>query len=944
MRKYLGPTFRSSFEDVKKPLLDSIDKELSIISETTPPAPVKTFRGAEELKSSPGGATVELPREDFSAKITKKVIADLEDSQWKTKLDVLTSLSTALRTECKSLIGPELGNLPLALKSKFSDKTKNVQKAAITLCGEIAVAMGKPFEKHAKVMLPSIIALLGDNNAPTKDSAIEVLKMAATSGVPSPLIASLFAQSLLDNPNSSFRAPAVDFLSWMICGESKIPWSPTPQEVESLKPLVRPMLLCALDKIHETRTKSESIVEQLAKSVGAPFITKTVGAAEFKPAMQQTLQPLLTRIKGGDDVPEVQKSEPQKPAKSKSSGSIPTSTTQIVEVKEKEKEKEKEKVVEEEKSIGLKKYASAVSSEQFNQEKETLPSSSLSTALFDDKKRASREVDSMSLPWIFTSSNPPSELLSSLRSQMSTCVQPELLAKLCNQSISMRFGVSPTLMSKMKELPQVVLPLRDIMLKYSTTLLCTEDPIAVEAGMNVIETIVKIIREKDGLLDDFDIGIVLPFILHHPMKLFPEKVHLILSQLRTLYPASKLFTKIFEHITKSAWAECENELARAECVKELADLIGKQGPGVCPAEKIIPHMIVLAASDSDELKLSALDVLASLYAHLGESITNSMKSADMDPKSIEYVKAGRTHQTSLLSAASAAHGPSTANNVKKESTVVPASVVSKKFDDWSLSVPNWAWLGSDSSSEENNRRLADIEEMEELTSAINSWVSLQIPHQLVAALGNHIFLCVSRGKSFAIERSIAARITIIVDRLISAPSNMMKTVQAEFLEEIIVSLARSIAFLKIEMDEENEDENAEEEVESEENSLTDMLPATYLKILEKSEILNAVSSLLRGIRSLLTQHEGGLPNDVESLDGECVDILLQSLYQLILNLKAQNIPPTQVLGSVLEELHYLLNVLPDPSSKSIDQRQKLIAKTAFTLVHNLVSTFFPPIV
>jgi cytoskeleton-associated protein 5 len=109
MRISLGPSLSDFLSDVKKQLLDAIEKEFDKVKDAKPNPPTRTFRESVHSGSG-GGAAGELPRSDISGKIKEKLLKDLGDNQWKTRQTALEQIE-AIVLEANRRIEPKLGSL-----------------------------------------------------------------------------------------------------------------------------------------------------------------------------------------------------------------------------------------------------------------------------------------------------------------------------------------------------------------------------------------------------------------------------------------------------------------------------------------------------------------------------------------------------------------------------------------------------------------------------------------------------------------------------------------------------------------------------------------------------------------------------------------------------------------------------------------------------------------
>lgn len=109
MRISLGPMLSDFLSDVKKQLLDAIEKEFDKVKDAKPNPPTRAFREAVRSGGA-GGAVGELPRTDISGKLKEKLLKDLGDNQWKTRQAALEQIE-AIVLEANRRIEPKLGSL-----------------------------------------------------------------------------------------------------------------------------------------------------------------------------------------------------------------------------------------------------------------------------------------------------------------------------------------------------------------------------------------------------------------------------------------------------------------------------------------------------------------------------------------------------------------------------------------------------------------------------------------------------------------------------------------------------------------------------------------------------------------------------------------------------------------------------------------------------------------
>jgi cytoskeleton-associated protein 5 len=77
------------------------------------------------------------------------------DQAWKTREDAVLEVGQIL-SEVKR-IQPAVGELLNALKARLGDSNRNLAAVAAKVIGQVATAMGPPFERQVKLVLPPLL-------------------------------------------------------------------------------------------------------------------------------------------------------------------------------------------------------------------------------------------------------------------------------------------------------------------------------------------------------------------------------------------------------------------------------------------------------------------------------------------------------------------------------------------------------------------------------------------------------------------------------------------------------------------------------------------------------------------------------------------------------------------------------------------------------------------
>ncbi|CAG8507139.1 14043_t:CDS:10, partial [Dentiscutata heterogama] len=286
LRIYVGPDIRTFVQDLNPTQLATIDVEFEKVADQAPPQPTKT--SVEVAGSGRGGndALEELfPKVDIGAQFTSKMMTEANDDKWKTRKEALEQVLAIV--DANKRIKPNLGEFTPILKSRLADSNKNLQMMALDICGKLATAMGKPFDRYAKMLVGPVTAVLTDQKATVRGSAIGCLDcLAAATGL-DPMVSS-FATSL-SSENPLLRK---DLLSWLA---DRLKDADEKKTLPDLQPLVPPILSCLQDRNGDVRKAAQSCLGPIVKSAGYDYVVTKCG--DLKGAVKQTIMPMIEAVR-----------------------------------------------------------------------------------------------------------------------------------------------------------------------------------------------------------------------------------------------------------------------------------------------------------------------------------------------------------------------------------------------------------------------------------------------------------------------------------------------------------------------------------------------------------------------------------------------------------------------------------------------------------------------
>ncbi|CAG8439476.1 8530_t:CDS:10 [Diversispora eburnea] len=285
LRIHVGPDIRTFVQDLNATQLAIIDNEFEKVKDEAPPKPVKA---SVEVTSSGGKNDVldELfPKVDIGALFTSKILTDANDDKWKTRKEALEQIISII--DAHKRIKPNLGDFVPILKARLADNNKNIQMMALDICGKFANAMGKPFERHVKILIGPVIAVLTDQKATVRGSAISALECLANATGLDPLVQSLATSIATENP-----LLRKDLLTWY---SDRLKDADEKNNLPDLQSFVLPILSCLQDRNGEVRKAAQSCLGPIVKSAGYDFVVTRCG--DLKGAVKQSIMPMIEAVR-----------------------------------------------------------------------------------------------------------------------------------------------------------------------------------------------------------------------------------------------------------------------------------------------------------------------------------------------------------------------------------------------------------------------------------------------------------------------------------------------------------------------------------------------------------------------------------------------------------------------------------------------------------------------
>jgi cytoskeleton-associated protein 5 len=316
---YVGPSFRSLFDQEKQALLEQIDAEIEKVKGEKPPAPVRGKNTMSEQHSAGANGDAEangddetaeqlrqealMPRTDISPQLTDALIEQLNDKNWKERQAALERLESILREN--KFIEPNLNELPTHLNKRLTDTNKILATNALKITERLAQALGTQGKRYVSVLAPGMIQALSDNKDTIRKTAISALNawFDNCGGLVPFLENDLLMESFSTATNPNIKAELCGWMCQVLgkCKPGKLP--------PELKGIIPSIFSYVEDRNPDVRTKSQELIMPLMMHVGPNEMMRIMQ----KSKSVATLQPLIEKARS--ELAAKQPAAPPPPAK-----------------------------------------------------------------------------------------------------------------------------------------------------------------------------------------------------------------------------------------------------------------------------------------------------------------------------------------------------------------------------------------------------------------------------------------------------------------------------------------------------------------------------------------------------------------------------------------------------------------------------------------------------
>ncbi|XP_061853782.1 cytoskeleton-associated protein 5 isoform X2 [Colius striatus] len=619
MYLYVGPPLRMFFEDEKPALLSQIDAEFEKMQGQTAPAPTRGLSkhsavtgddGEEEEQEDVGSDVVDLlPRTDIGDKITAELVSKIGDKNWKIRKEGLDEV-TSIINDAK-FIQPNIGELPVALKSRLNDSNKILVQQTLSILQQLATAMGPNIKQHVKNLGIPVITVLGDSKNNVRAAALATVNAwAEQTGMKEWLEGEDLSEEL-KKENPFLRQ---ELLGWLA---EKLP---TLRSVPSDLLLCVPHLYsCLEDRNGDVRKKAQDALPFFMMHLGFEKMAKATG--KLKPTSKDQVLAMLEKAKA--NMP----AKPAPPAKA-SSRVVGEATSAKFQPASALAEDSVSNAMESKPDPKKAKAGGPSSKVKGVQGKKVLNKPNLKED--DDKsgpifiivpngkeQRMKDEKGLKVLKWNFTT--PRDEYIEQLKTQMSTCVAKWLQDEMFHADFQHHNKALAVMIEHLESEKDGVISCLDLILKWLTLRFFDTNTSVLMKALEYLKLLFHLLSQEEYHLTENEASSFIPYLIlkvGEPKDVIRKDVRAILNRMCLIYPASKMFTFIMEG-TKS-----KNSKQRAECLEELGCLVESYGMNVCQPSpgKALKEMATHIGDRDNTVRNAALNTIVTVYNVHGDQV------------------------------------------------------------------------------------------------------------------------------------------------------------------------------------------------------------------------------------------------------------------------------------------------------------------------------------
>eukprot|EP01028_Stygiella_incarcerata_P010302 TRINITY_DN524_c0_g2_i1.p1 TRINITY_DN524_c0_g2~~TRINITY_DN524_c0_g2_i1.p1 ORF type:complete len:2291 (+),score=701.70 TRINITY_DN524_c0_g2_i1:70-6942(+) len=660
LSRYVGSKILSAFKDIKPVLMSTIESECKKVESQPAPLPCRMCAGADgpsgggaldfndaEGKDSESEITddesvseletvIEIPATDISGDINSKLLAKMQDTNWKVRLEGLEDIEGVIKAAKDRILVTGLDGLMGSLKLLLTDSNRRVFMATLGLVKHLCDCLKKNMERFGKIILPPAMSNLSDQRKPNRDAVLEVMEVWCSNVSFESLV--IHIPRLLSTPSPVCREELLSFVLKHIVEYHK-------QGLAAFD-FLEAVVSCLMDRNREVRHHAEEMYAELVQHVDLNLVNRAI--RDLKPAELKGIRPVLDKCMStvgnrmstgaetgssvtpissaleGIDVQGVQEEKKRKgPRRVKKKVSDENHTAKLTKVEKKRPGSR----------LRLKRAASAPPRTPTKADP-AIPSTSGATSqdgvmtkgyLFrvNDQKDA-REKKEQWKRWAFE--EPREEFVDLLREQMGACVSDELLEKMFSSKFKDHVDAIDFLSSTCtEEYYSVLLQCLDCVLKWISLRLFDMNTAPVLRATQYLLNLFSLLHDMGYSLSTYEADVIFPYIAEKcgsNNTAIRENMRLILRKGMEVVPPVKLTVILARHL------RTKNFRSRIEIMDAIQDCIFAFGQDVLLApslSKLLPAIARYLEDRDSSVRDAAVRVFVAAHSHLDDELFDQVK-------------------------------------------------------------------------------------------------------------------------------------------------------------------------------------------------------------------------------------------------------------------------------------------------------------------------------
>ncbi|KAJ3290966.1 Cytoskeleton associated protein 5 [Rhizoclosmatium sp. JEL0117] len=706
LRMFVGPDIRQFVADLSGPQLATIDAEFEKVAARAPPAPSRVVQDAGPSTSEDPMDNL-FPRVDIMTRVSPELLDKLSHAQWGLRKEGLEELAAII--ESAKRFKPNLGEVPSALKARLNDSNRNLGIMAVEICGNLAVAVGKPFSKYAGVLIQPMASLLGDQKPHVRAAALSALENVHTACGIDCFVSPSSAALVADQPN--LRKDLLKFLGEKLDLAKKSEGGVVMPKCEEL---LKPLLICLQDKNSDVRKYAAVVLVFVAEDVGVQYIQDRA-ADWYTGSALASLKPFFIPLQDvgggksgapGSPKPAVAKKMPVDSAggsKLKAPSSAASSA-----------------------GVAKKRPVSMAAAPAVAKAVEPAATGSAPVLTSDPRGKETRASQDRGMTkWTFEA--PRKDLVDFLNDQCNGNLSEPVIALLFSTDHYKEkdFLQGLTLIDEAIQTADADMKARfvantDLILKYLTIRFFDTNTTMLMKVLELLEHLFTLLDEEGVALSEYEASSFLPFFIvkvGDNKETMRVKIRGIFKQLCKIYPPSKLFTYILAALTS------KNSRVRTECLEELGDLIKKNGMSVCVPAKVLPVIAAQIADSDAKVRNAALGTVTQAYLLMGDAVYKQLGRISEKDKSLLEEKVKRLPPPTLAKEPVPAAAPASSSPLFKKRLPIPSETSSDSGNSTSASVSGLVGIPKPSSTGVKKEFSLDLDKINQVgskSSAVNN--------------------------------------------------------------------------------------------------------------------------------------------------------------------------------------------------------------------------------